>query len=501
MKKNWTKADCKRLREGNPGKVRTWIRDYADLLYTWILYHYAVDPSAAKAWIPGIFQGAYSHLETYDPANSSMYAWLIVAAESYCPQEKRQACTPALSEAQIASKDLHALAVIGSQEVPDNLLEHPAAAALIQAALTEMDESERLVLLRRYHRIDRKVTIGLDLGFTADLLGDQLVRARYYFRRYLFARIHSLQPEAGEFTPDTRITVFEKNLEKIFCSIAPFIRLPDDFLSDLETSLLQEAEQVQAVSETEGRGRFKRSAWTAGIVLLFLAAGIVVISVFRPQPSLTGPSLPGESPGQVKPKSAEQEAVKHEMSPEELEAYLIRVFDAGAAGDTDMLLAALERGPFPAQIASAIYLGRIGDASAIEPLEKAAQRWYPDAMEESPFLTAIGQIEQRLRLEAEQEAAERRAELEAEEAEAAEAAASEEPAVIIPATDPNLPVVSPPILPPEEVNEILIEDFVGPEPGEPNVFDMETWDPNDSEAEWPDEEIETDEIQYIDEGY
>lgn len=481
--------------------MRKWVRDYTNILYTWILYHYPVGPSEAKVRTLGIFREAYSQLDEFNPADSSMYAWLIGRAESFYPDEKQEAAGAGWSDNSIEAEDLRTLAMVGSQEVPEALLEHPVVVRLIQAALTEMDESERLVLLRRYHRIDRKATIGLDLGFSADLLGDKLVRARYYFRRYLFARIHFLRQDIGDFTQDIRITVFEKNLEKIFCSIPPFLKLPDNLLTDLENNLLEQIEQIRQRTQNKGSAFSRKSMWTAGGVLLILAAGIVVVSLFRRQPAQVISPSSEQNGAEVKPEPAEKEAVKTEMSQKEMEAYLMRIFDAGATGDIEALLTALEEGPFPAQVAAAIYLGRIGDASAIGPLEKAAQRWYPDSMEGNPFLTAIEQIEQRLRLQAEEEAAaaEEAAKVQAEETEP-------EPMIeenILP-SEPNLPGMIPEAVQlPAEVNETPMEIDTISQVEEPNVFgtEEEVWEPNSTEAEWPEGEMETGEVEYVEGAY
>jgi hypothetical protein len=96
-------------------------------------------------------------------------------------------------------------------------------------------------------------------------------------------------------------------------------------------------------------------------------------------------------------KSEVKEVDEKKLSAEELKVLLNQVFAAGSAGDVGELLRVLETGPYPAQVAAAVFLGRVGDAGAIGPLEKASRRWFSDSRDEDPFLLAIEQIERRLK--------------------------------------------------------------------------------------------------------
>ena len=132
---------------------------------------------------------------------------------------------------------------------------------------------------------------------------------------------------------------------------------------------------------------------------------------------------------------------------------------------------ALEQGPYPAQIAAAMILMRIGDESAIDALEKAAQQRYPDSLQENPFLDAIEQIESRLRQQAE-EANEGTEEFEGEQLEAW----IEEPELPSEANsippEPNLSrVFGGREQGPVEVNEISLETHSVGEMPDPNSFE------------------------------
>lgn len=513
MKRNWTKAEWKHLRDGNPGKLRKWIRDYTDSLFTWVTIHYSLDADHAADRTGRIFQGAYAQLNTYDPADSSMYRWLIQRAQFMFPEENPR-------RPQASSQILRALGLIGSAEIPDALLENPAVIQLIQAALTEMDESERMILLRRYHRIDQEAAAEVDVQFSSDSLGDQLVRARYYFRRHLLAGIYAIAPDIGEFSPDSRIPVFEKNLEKIFCSVPPALKLPEAAAEEIENVLLQQAQLNQAGAKSPGTSLSRKTAWITGIVV-FLTAATGLWFFLRDQSTRENPP-PVQSKIEDKTEPVPDETAKQGPSPEELKRYMARVFEAGSNGDIQGLLEVLEEGPYPAQVAAAVFLGRIGDESAIGPLEKAARRRHPDPQETNPFLTAIEQIEQRLSRQAEEEALAQQAEdQQTEEIQPVETA--------VPPAEPNQKTVVQPVQPipadnketPTDLQEETIteeqtvsetqeevwedEEMPAEEVAEEQEdYPAETQEPNEidtEETEWTEEEYSTDDVQYIEEPY
>lgn len=395
MKPNWSKSEIRLLREANPAKLRKWIRDYGDILLTWLTSHYPVDPEQAAERTGQIFHTAFAQLSRYDPSDSSMYIWLIRQAESMFPKE-------AFLRPQAPAKVLRALGSIGSAEIPDAYLENPTVIRLVQTAVTEMDEAERKALLRRYYRIDPGAGAKLEPQFSSDSLGDRLVRARYYFRRNLLACIYALQPDLGQLPTDSRIPVLEKNLEIIFRSVPPVLKLPDSFVEELEKKLLQEAQQIQTAAIPVKTAWSGRTLWIAvGVVLLVLLAAISYLwpgrteiePVFGPKPNKNI----------QKPQPSDLQMPPQNPSPEELKKYMARVFEAGSSNDMRELFRALEDGPYPVQVAAAIFLGRIGDESAIGPLEKASRLRHPSPLEENPFLTAIDQIEQRLTLEAQRQ--------------------------------------------------------------------------------------------------
>jgi len=324
-----------------------------------------------------------------------MYRWIVErAAAVYAPEANWEF----LRNLPDAAAILGRLARIGTQDFPEEYLENPLVVHVIQAALTEMEGAHRQVLLCRYYRIDSEgASLGGDVS-ALDEMAEELVRARYYFRRYLLGWIQSLSAAPATVSDEIQIQVFERNLEKIFRSVPPLLKLPPESRQMLEDALLQEAEFRHSGTALERVFSKKTACW--GIGVLFLILVLVGLGYYwRPDQSDVQ-EVPRRRAAVGSKKSEAKEAKEvdeKKLSAEELKVLLNQVFAAGSAGDVGELLRVLETGPYPAQVAAAVFLGRVGDAGAIGPLEKASRRWFSDSRDEDPFLLAIEQIERRLK--------------------------------------------------------------------------------------------------------
>lgn len=370
--------------------LRKWLYEYADSFYTWVVRHYVLSASQASDRTVQLLQTLYSKIGEYEPSQGSMYLWLLEQAAALLAPEKRW---DPLQQMPGAAAIGQSLARIRTNDLPQEYLENPLVVHLVQASLSELEEAHRQILLFRYYRIEAEKTAWLEPVPSPEGLEENLVRARYYFRRSLLTWLQRLVPALPEVPADIRIDVFEKNLEKIFRSVPPLLNLPQESRQALEEALLQEAQ-------------FKRSSFRTRSVLskpliwgvcggLFL--GVLLIGFWGRSKSHEketvshAPAFP--SPGTAGVKAAENK----KDTVEDLRSILNQVFAAGSAGDVAELLEILRSGPYPAQVASAVFLGRVGDASVISSLEEASRRWFSTASAEDPFLQAIEQIEQRLR--------------------------------------------------------------------------------------------------------
>jgi len=205
LRKNWTKAECRQLRAGNIRLLRRWVQEHADSFYTWVVRHYLLSLPEAQERTVQLLKAAYSAVSEYEPASGSMYRWIVErAAAVYAPETNWEF----LRNLPDAAAILGRLAQIGTQDFPEEYLENPLVVHVVQAALTEMEGSHRQILLCRYYRIDSEgASLGGDVS-ALDEMAEELVRARYYFRRYLLGWIQSLSAVPATVSDEIQIQVF-----------------------------------------------------------------------------------------------------------------------------------------------------------------------------------------------------------------------------------------------------------------------------------------------------
>jgi len=390
LRKSWSKTEVRQLRSGDVRMLRRWFFAYADCLYTWIVRHSGLPQEEAQEKTAHLLQTAYSKIEKYEPSAGSMYSWLLGEAAALT--------VPAFSPENLrngpkAAEVLYSLARIGTNDFPEEYLENPLTVHLIQAVLAELDEPYRRLLLSRYYRIETEEMSSVFFESLPEGNEEDLAQARYYFRRFLSAWLKKLQTAPAEMPAEFRLDLFERNLEKILRSIPPFLQLPLEKRRTMEEMLLHQAELRSSSIRAERIQLRKHLLRPVGVVLCL---GIAVLVYFLlkliPSEEKTAVSI---HPAPVSSRRLEPQEKKE--SAEDLKETLNQVFAAGSVGDVPELLRILQSGPYPAQVAAAVFLGRFGDASAIGPLERASRRWFPSSTDEDPFLLAIEQIEQRLR--------------------------------------------------------------------------------------------------------
>lgn len=98
------------------------------------------------------------------------------------------------------------------------------------------------------------------------------------------------------------------------------------------------------------------------------------------------------------PVAVEVQQVSEEPARPDIESQLKRLYAMAQAEDIEGLIGVLEEGEFAAKLVAASYLMKIGDQSAIEPLEKLSAEWYGDK-DVNPFSAVIEHIRKRIALE------------------------------------------------------------------------------------------------------
>jgi hypothetical protein len=336
-----------------------------------------------------VLQDCYSKIAAYEPSEGSMYTWLLREAAALSLPE---ISLEPLRTVPKAEQILLAFARIGLSDFPEEHLESPLSVHLVQAVLSDLEEDHRLLLLSRYYRMDRE-SLFLICSDRSEGHEEELTQARYYFRRFLWAWLKKLHPSLPQRSEEIRVDLFERNLEKLFQSISPLLSLPLEKRRLLEESLLRQAEMKRLEAAVGQRG-LRKLTWL-GLAGTAVCLGLAVLGYYWKSASAQDGSV-------VVPVSADSEPKKGPEQPkeetgEDLKEVLNQVFAAGSSGDIPELLRILQVGSYPAQVAAAVFLGRLGGASEIGPLEAASRRWFSVPSEEDPFLMAIEQIEQRLR--------------------------------------------------------------------------------------------------------
>ena len=201
----------------------------------------------------------------------------------------------------------------------------------------------------------------------------------------------------------------EQNIERLFHSVEPELKLPGPERGRILRSLTEESagtgrRGADVSQEKIVLGKWVKSA--AAVIILLVVLFVVVL--LRKGPEEPEQQIDGGADvnQKVDDDSLQPEekvsADKTSAVDEKLEAEMKRVLDLGVAGDVGGLMTVLVEGHFLSKVVAANYLGRIGDENAIGPLEDAGGEWVGDEAE-NPFTMAIDQIRSRLGLSDESE--------------------------------------------------------------------------------------------------
>jgi hypothetical protein len=194
----------------------------------------------------------------------------------------------------------------------------------------------------------------------------------------------------------------EQNIERLFRSVEPELKLPAPERQRILEKLAQESagpDRAGAFASPQRIVLGKRVALAVAVVILIVVLLAVMLreGPKRPEEQIAGGvdvSRNVDDDGS-KPEEEKTFADKTSVPDENLEAEMKSVLDMGVAGDVRGLMAILAEGHFLSKVVAANYLGRIGDENAIGPLEKAGADWVGDESE-NPFTLAIEQIRSRL---------------------------------------------------------------------------------------------------------
>lgn len=399
----WTRSELRGLLQGDRRILEAWVGGQADSLYTWLICEYGLSPSESASLTAAVFSAALEGLDQFRRQDFSMFRWLQSLA-----RDKVAAASPADSRSRMSSEDLAAIRMLvqlAEKPLDENIIERPICGELLRAAIADLDEEDREILLARYHRLSS----GADLVVSADQgpeeVQNRLVHARHELRLGIYREARKGCPSIEPLSPAVRMEVFEANLEKLFHSLDPYLSLPEESRTRLIQALGREAARISVGRRHNFLQRrivsFAAGA-TAVLILLAVGSALTVQRARRSHVSSvtvthTPPPQSPQKPQTPDEKTAVAAAQTQEIDRRRMEEELQLVFRYGTEQDIPALLAVLRTGCYSAQFVAAHFLGQYGDASVINPLQEAAEHWYPSEREENPFLKAIDAVEARLK--------------------------------------------------------------------------------------------------------
>ncbi len=433
MSRKWTRSELRGLLQGDRKALETWIREQADFLYTWLIGAYGLSSSDAGRLVSAVFSAALEEIDRFRLHDGSMFRWLQSLARERIETQLPAAAQSVQPREPWTPEDLapaRALVQIAEKPFDETWIERPICADLLRAALSDLDEDDRNVLLARYHSFSSGAGLSVSTGLSPEEAQNRLVRARHELRLGLYREVRKGCPSLEPLSPSVCLEVFEANLEKLFHTLDPCLHLPEETRSKLIQSLSRDAARIGIGRRHELMQRriIAFAAGAAAVAVLLVIGVVLTAQRYRRSQILPATAVRTPSP-QPSPKAVEKVPVSTkrpaEMDRGQMEQQLLLVFRYGTEQDIPALLEILRTGHYSAQLVAAHFLGQYGDASVINPLQNAAEHWYPSEREENPFLKAIDAIETRLREQA------------SEEVETPEE--PETPGVLPVATEPNLP--------------------------------------------------------------
>ncbi len=401
MERYWTKKRLDGLRHGDVEAVRQWQLQFGRFIYTWFYFQLDKDESRAAILTAQTLSEALSKLSAFDPERTTMYLWLKeIAAEHLQSAVTLGHVTVRrpLSWSQLPSEVLEAMRRLRSEPIGPEVAGCTAVIEMVQATLADLSEQDRDLLIRRYIRLETVDHIATELGASQEKVNQQLYMARHAFRRGLFYLFQSVNANASEVGGAAGVDVFESNLETLLRSVNPAATIQADHAEQIKRVVLQTASELAKNPPIFPRAERRLYLKLVVVVGVAVAVGLMVAWIAwrrgHQEPTTAGPTHT-DSPD--KPQTGPADAPsKGSSNAAGNVAEIQHVLEIGMRGDVAGLLEVLKTGSEIAQLAAAHYLGQFGDEAAIEPLELAQSRWFPNGSPDNPFAQAIAQIRQRL---------------------------------------------------------------------------------------------------------
>lgn len=399
MERYWNKKRIGLLVRGDTGSLESFYDQYKPVLFTWIYYQVGADAEIASDLTARTFDRTFPLLNQFDPQSMTMLQWLREHAKAARDEGLlRWQLKPQRPWAwsQLPDMILSSLAVIRSEPLRNSVADNSFVQEIVQAALAEMEQTDRELMMHRYSHLDTPSNIAAEMDLSVEAVNDLLYKCRHSFRRVFFRLISSVNPGFAESNAGAGIEVLDSNLEKLLRATGMYQAPSETQEAMIRQRFQQAAEQTARMQPAAKPASWRTVAAFAAVGILsggILTALVWVKSAEPETPSPASSQLPAAA-GQVtavQTSPSTPKAAPTDVSEEELKLIL----ELGQAGQIEALREFLKSGLFTSQIAAAHFIGKLGVPSDIDLLEAAENQWYANGPADNPFALAIREIARR----------------------------------------------------------------------------------------------------------
>lgn len=167
------------IRKRDPAAINTVIERYSKLLWSVVspILMHASGVQDVEECVADVFIYLWMHPEKFDPERGSLKSWLCIVARSQAIDRVR-----ALSKSGTLPLDENCAGEIS--DVADDILAAETHESL-HAAMHELPEPEREILVRRYYRDQKPRQIAQEMDLPVKSVENRLYRAKQKLRRQI----------------------------------------------------------------------------------------------------------------------------------------------------------------------------------------------------------------------------------------------------------------------------------------------------------------------------
>ena len=185
MNEQLAKKELRLLQRGDRDTIERWFNAYADTLYTFVFYRVDKNHDKAVEIVQETLLTALHQIEQYTPEHGSMFTWLAQLSkdslEKLTGSEGGQVPLETIW-AKIEDNLLIACRKIGTEPLPDEVIERQETAELVQMTLANIPANYRDVLKEYYYVMKPLKEIADSVGVNERDVSAMLYGARKAFK-------------------------------------------------------------------------------------------------------------------------------------------------------------------------------------------------------------------------------------------------------------------------------------------------------------------------------